>query len=1051
MNTNQRLIRMTRGLRGTVCGVLLAVMTAALADDFKLALDQAKGKIFRYRVAKNSGDPVAIREATMRLQEDPLAIRRVNSHSTDGFKTELNKDIAGVQHETRELIKTRFEEMGISRERVTFFEATNPTKPGDPIKVGQDWDMTVRIDGRDVPTRISQPVAHEAYYQAATGRKPPPASATDPISREARKSYRRAANHYAEQQSLAVTDYQYREAYGGSPTEGGRIIAGPKNARLRDPVQLTKVIEYKSIEARNLATDLRNKGQFGAAVGRDIEEMRQSTKQFDKQVKPRVQAMGGNIPEHIAKGQEIMKQIDSGRVTPAEAAKQLKAMGETPETIIRKSAELLEAAQVLKPPGKQGPPAPDVFVENVLDRLANKQITRVLDQVEAGKLTVEQAREQISKINPNPKVPPPEGIGSITRRQANNALGLFWMVSTGATAGAEEGVRAAEAGEDPSELRAIGHALLEATMIPGMIKGFKHGYEIGEQELAKADKEGRSELDATLSGFARFGKELTGWSLGSQIAEEEIAAEEARATAEGREPSYFTSALNGAVRGLGDILMINAIANAANSLTEEEVIQIGQQQVFRAWVQGKLLEDLKLLTGVQKDLEEFILNADINDPEFAKKLGAITDRYDNTRLAMAKLTDASARQLGAEDPLSRAVRERTALLPAPPSAADIIKAREAELVEVPNVMGQSLMSATAAVSGAGLAAQPAKADKVPPNIKPLVVFGQHPKSGSRVEPGTQVTLLYNPGGPVKLAVKIPDITKLTKAEAEAKLTELKFKFSSEAGDKRPSRTNKKQEVYEQSPQAETEAAEGDTVTFTYYAGIPVGRYIGSNKDDAAKAIADEGLRPKVSEGDSITENEAERFNIYAQTPQPGEHVWFDDEVVVQHYKLVEGGFQDGDGEKVDAARLSAAKVHSGGDQALEAYRGADGTRCAIVLAAPQTGDIHAASQSWSVVKFADAGAAQDFYNAMAGPMTANQNIPGHTESLTRMEGGVVYHRNMNIRQYQLTDHICIAIHREIFVIMYSMHEPQAAADTSHAAGIMAKSKELIDKRFPKKP
>lgn len=1030
-----------------LCGMLTPPLLLQ-ADDFTLALDQAKGKIFRYRMAKQSGDPAAIREATMRLQEDPLAIRRVNSQSPESFKAELNKDIGAVHKQTRELIQSRFKEMGIDPKRVTFFEATNPVKPGEKIKVGQDWDMTVRIDGRDVPTHISQPIAHEAYYEAGTGRKPPPVTATDPASRKARQEYRKAANHYAEQQSLAVTDYQYREAYGGNSAEGSRIISGPKDVPLRDPVQMTKVIEYKSIEARNLAADLRKEGKLGAAVGRDIEEMRQSTKQFEKQVQPRVEAMGGKVPEHIVKGQQIMKQIDGGRITPDQAKAQLREMGETPESIIRKSAELVEAAQVLKPPGERGPPAPDVFVENVKDRLANKEINRVLEKVDAGELTPEQARERMAKIKPDPKLPPAESIGSITRRQANNALGLLWLTSTGVNAGAEEGLRAAEAGEDPSRLRAMGNALLEATMIPGMIEGIKHGNKIGEEELAKADAEGRSELSATLSGFSRFGQELSGWTLGSQIAREEMADEEARAEAEGREPSYLMSTLNGAVRGLGDVLMINTIANAANSLTEEEVIQRGQDQVLRAWVQGKLIEDVRALRGIQRDLEEFMLTTNVRAPDFAARLAELADRYESARLAMANLSDAAARQLGAEDPLAIAVRERTGRLPDPPSAEAVIAAREADLTPVPNVVGQSLLTATSTIAGVQLNPQAAKATRVPANIKPLVVFGQDPQPGERVEPGTTVTLIYNPGGNVAMSIKVPDVTKLTKTEAEARLAELKFKAKGEAGDKKPARTNKKQEVYAQTPMAGTDAGEGDTIAFTYYAGIPVGRYIGMNKDDAAKAIIEEGLRPKIEEGANLTENEAERFNIYAQSPQPGEHVWFDDEVSAQYYKLVEGGFQNDDWKKVDA-RLAGAKVHDAGDAELDFFKGAEGKHCAIYLPAPRSTNTQAASQMWIIVKFADADGAKSMYNQMVGPMTANQNIPGHTEKLVREDGGVAYTRNMNMRQYRLTDHIRGAIYRDVFLIFYSMHEPQAAADTSHGASIMKKSKELIDLRFPK--
>ena len=333
--------------------IMLVVMTIAIsatsatADDWQLASREAEARIANYKRALRSGDPTTIRDSTLRLQEDPIAIRKVNRTATDAFKTQLNQDIGTIQQRSRQLIKQRLAEVGLKPKRVSFYEATNPRKVGDPIKVGQDWDLTVRVDARDLPTKVSQPIANESYYEASTGKKPPPRS--DAV---ARTEYTRAANRHATRQSLATTDYVFKESYGGGPKEGGPIIAGPKDARLRDPAQLSKVIEYKSTEARNLAAELRAEGKLGSAVGHDIEELRQSTKQLGKQVTPRVEAMGGKVPEHIKRGQKIMQRVDAGEITPAKARAEIAEMGETPESLIRKTAELVEAAQVLQKPSK---------------------------------------------------------------------------------------------------------------------------------------------------------------------------------------------------------------------------------------------------------------------------------------------------------------------------------------------------------------------------------------------------------------------------------------------------------------------------------------------------------------------------------------------------------------------------------------------------------------------------------------------------------------------------------------------------------------------------
>ena len=326
-----------------------AADTGAVGDDWHLGAEKANARIQNYEHALATGNKVAIRQATLDLQSDPLAVKLVNQNQSDGFKTELNQHIEAIHADTKKLILEELKnKRGISADRVEFFEATNPRNPGD-LTVGQDWDFTLRIDGRDVPIKYSRPIVHEAYYRAATGREVPPG---------------KDAEHFAEQHALEVTDYQHPEAYGGSPQEGDAIIKARKNGRLRerlrDPTQLSQVIEYKSNVARNQAAKLREEGNAADAVGRDVEQIRQSTKQFKKQVAERVEAMGGKVPRRIQEAQQIMQKVDlpieKGGLTPAQVREQLKAIRETPESVIRKSAELVEAVQVLQPPSKRGPP-----------------------------------------------------------------------------------------------------------------------------------------------------------------------------------------------------------------------------------------------------------------------------------------------------------------------------------------------------------------------------------------------------------------------------------------------------------------------------------------------------------------------------------------------------------------------------------------------------------------------------------------------------------------------------------------------------------------------
>jgi PASTA domain-containing protein len=1041
---------MRRAYHHLLMGVLLLGGTCAPGDDFQLALNEAKSKMFKYRLAKASGDPTAIRDATMRLQEDPLAIRRVNSTSTEDYKIELNKDIGRVQQQTRELIKTRLAERGIDPKRVSFFEATNPTKPGEKVKVGQDWDMTVRVDGRDVPTRVSQPLAHEAYYEVATGNKPPPSS-----DAAARATYREAANHYAEQQSLAVTDYQYREAYGGGPKEGGQIIAGRKDARLRDPVQMSEVIEYKSNEARNLAAELREQGKLGLAVGRDIEEIRQSTKQFEKQVQPRVEAMGGKVPEFIEKGQEMMKKMDSGKLTPEQVREQLEGMGETPETFIRKTAKLVEAAQVLQAPGDRGAPAPDVFNENVQNRMQNREMMKILEKVDKGELTLEQGREQIQKLGtPQAVEPPAESMLSIGKRQAGNALTGLWIASTAFDSAAEEGRRAAMAGQDPSRLRAAGNALAEATMIPGIIRGIEHGKQIGEEELAKADKEKRSETSATLNGFKRYGKELTGWTLGSQIAEEEIADEEARAEREGRDPNYLASWANATLRGLGEVLMINTIARSANSVTEEEVTQFGQDQVFRAWAQGKLLEDTKAFQGIARDLQEFMMKGDLKEPEFRKKFEELSSRYDNARLAMAKLTDGTVRQFGDKDPLARAMQNKVVHMLDPPKVEAVIQAREASMIPVPSVVGKDPASAGRDITAVGLNPQAAESAKKPESVKAMVVFGQEPEAGKSVDPESTITFLYSSGKAVTKTLKVPDVTKMARADAEKKLAELKFTFKATAGKEKPPRTAKKQEVYEQSPKKDTEVAEGSDVGFTYYAGIMVGDYKELKKDEAEAAITSDGFKPKVHEGELMAKTEPERLKVYDQKTRPGQYLWYDDEVECLYYKTALG-FQDHDGERVDE-RFAEAQVSSG-DKTLppNQQKPSAGEKSEISFSSVSGVGFGTKSLAWSIRKYtdeADARAAiaqqhKDGFFTVPNVSAGGTSISSQGRDLGPDKAIGALHSSTP--KGKLSSYVAMIIHRKVFVITFTRTEPAEGVDFSgESAKILKESKALVNDRFP---
>ncbi|MEM6486082.1 MAG: hypothetical protein AAF662_14000, partial [Pseudomonadota bacterium] len=337
----------------------LAVDASSQADPWWAAVEAADARIAAFEQAVESGDSATIKTAALELQSDPIAVKRFNQNSTDAFRAVHNETTDAIKARTRELMREEMaRKIGVDPEQITTFEATNPPKPGDPIKVGQDWDITVRVDGVDQKYQVAGQYVNDAYYEAVHGQKPPSDA---------------AAAALADRQHIEVTSYQHVEAYGGSQTEGGKIISDPKGSpTLRDPEQLGHTIDYKSVKPGQDAKALENAGRWVEAQGFRMEQARQAAKQFDRQVAVRVAAMGGEVPDHLRRAMNVLRSIGDGKLTPAQGTRLLKDIGETIDSVAAKSAGLIESAQTLRPGGLGR--ADDVFVQNAYNRLRAKGI-----------------------------------------------------------------------------------------------------------------------------------------------------------------------------------------------------------------------------------------------------------------------------------------------------------------------------------------------------------------------------------------------------------------------------------------------------------------------------------------------------------------------------------------------------------------------------------------------------------------------------------------------------------------------------------------------------
>lgn len=371
-----------------------AKKTGGGEDLWAAAVKRADDRIDYFQKSLRYGTDLGVRDAALELQKDPIAVARLNGmKDADFLRERMNVAVGTVKGNTKSLVRERIaEHFGVPVSEVTFLEATNPSKT---VKVGQDWDITVRVRGKDVDLAVAEPIVHEAYYRSATGREPLPGKTAD-FAREARL--------FAHQQSIEVINYQGAEAYGGSKTEGEKIITGPKNQELRDPAQLSKAIQVKSDlprdKALSLEADARKlhseavraeaAGNASEAAGKRLEarekmldaqgwwleQARQYDKQFEKQIKPRIEELGGKVPSHVENASKILNQVAKGDISPAEGRARLDAMGETPESVINKGAGLVEASQVVRSPKDKGKPAQDVVEGNVKDKMALRELEK---------------------------------------------------------------------------------------------------------------------------------------------------------------------------------------------------------------------------------------------------------------------------------------------------------------------------------------------------------------------------------------------------------------------------------------------------------------------------------------------------------------------------------------------------------------------------------------------------------------------------------------------------------------------------------------------------
>ncbi len=303
-------------------------------------INNAETRINNFQKILKDGTPQQIQKAAVELNSDPLAkdiLNRVDNPAANKLKESFNKAMKPVKQATRAGVKQRVaDKLGVKPEDVTIFEATNPKNPGDPSKLPQDWDVTVRVKGKDIKTENVESIVHEEFYKAAGGKET--------------FGENSSPAKVGKQQGVEVTHSKHPEAFGSNAKEGEAILKGDKTKPIRDPQGLSETLKYKGNKPRTEGT---LEGEFKGNY--------ETVKGFDKQVKPRVEGQGGRIPDKVQEGIDIMRDGLKKGKSPDQIKSELAEIGETPESITRKSSDLIEAGQKLKPPPK--PPATSKIID----------------------------------------------------------------------------------------------------------------------------------------------------------------------------------------------------------------------------------------------------------------------------------------------------------------------------------------------------------------------------------------------------------------------------------------------------------------------------------------------------------------------------------------------------------------------------------------------------------------------------------------------------------------------------------------------------------------
>lgn len=301
--------------------------------------------------------------------------------------------------------------------------------------------------------------------------------------------------------------------------------------------------------------------------------------------------------------------------------------------------------------------------EKLIDRSA--KVTRLAEE------TVGSAKA--APLSPADPVAPHSTPTELANKWGDRVMTGLDVLSGGISGAETEMEEAIRQGRSPSKVRAarnaLGNTLWGMTGIPMVQEAVGGAHDIAVEELNEADArfgaDGHLGIAARIRALTRTGSKVAGWDAASDMAQEEIAHEEAQARQEGREPSYARSSVNGVARAIGSSIGLSKIAEFASTDWGQKAEAAQEERFQRYWAQARAKESLEQIKAIEDELRAAAMDLDPLNAAHRERLEALADRYAQARDTMLKAGQFLRKQVGGADADTMAIYDTIAKLPKP--------------------------------------------------------------------------------------------------------------------------------------------------------------------------------------------------------------------------------------------------------------------------------------------------------------------------------------------------------------------------------------------------